>query len=71
MGDCFYRAGEEMTSLETAEEVRNEEAAKHQTHGQQSSVGVGPFNLQLVDGNVAISMELDVLLDDRVEGVFR
>lgn len=58
-----------MTILEMAEEVCNEEAAKHQAHGQQGSVGVGPLNLQLVNGYVAIGMVLDVLRDDRVEGV--
>lgn len=58
-----------MTILETAEEVCNEEAAKHQAHRQQGSVGVGPFNLQLMNSYVAIWMVLDVLLDDWVEGV--
>lgn len=43
-----------MAILEMAEEVRNEEAAKHQAHGQQGGVGVGPFDLQLVNGYVAV-----------------
>lgn len=60
-----------MAILEMAEEVCNEEATKHQAHGQQGSVGVGPFNLQLVNGYIAIWMVLDMLLDDRVEGVLR
>lgn len=58
-----------MPILEMAEEVCNEEATKHQTHGQQGSVGVGPFDLQLMNSYVAIRMVLDVLLDDWVEGI--
>lgn len=58
-----------MTILEVAEEVCDEETTKHQAHGQQGSVGVGPFNLQMMDGFVAIWMVLDMLLDDWVEGV--
>lgn len=58
-----------MTILELTEEKRNEEATKHQAHWQQGGVGVGPLNLQLVHGYVAVWMVLHVLGDDRVEGV--
>lgn len=58
-----------MTSLELTEKVSNEEAAKHQAHGQQGSVGVRPLDLQLLNGYVAVWMDLDVLHDDRVKGV--
>lgn len=50
-----YPAGEEMAILEMAEEVCNEEATKHQAHGQQGSVGEGPFK-QLVNGLIAFWM---------------
>lgn len=43
-----------MAVLEMAEEVRDEEAAKHQAHGQQGGVGEGPFRLQVVNGYVAV-----------------
>lgn len=58
-----------MAVFEVAEEICNEEATKHQAHGQQGSVGVGPFKLQLVNGYIAVWMVLDMLLDDWVEGV--
>lgn len=58
-----------MTILEVAEEICNEEATKHQAHGQEGGVGVGSFNLQLMEGYVAIWVVLNMLLDDRVEGV--
>lgn len=64
-----YRAGEVMTILELTKEICNEEATKHKAHGQQRSVGIGPFNLHLFNGYVAIWMDLNVLLDDWVEGV--
>lgn len=54
-----------------AKEVCNEEATKHQAHGQQGGVGVGPCNLQLVNGYVATWKVLDMLPEDRVEGVLR
>lgn len=56
-----------MAILEMAEEVCNEEATKHQAHGQQGSVGEGPFK-QLVNGLIAFWMWHDFLYD-RVEGV--
>lgn len=59
-----------MSVLEHAQEVRNEEATKHQAHGEQGGVGVGPLDLHLVDGHVAVSMHLLVLRDDGVEGIF-
>lgn len=58
-----------MAVLEVAEEVCDEEAPKHQAHGQQGSVGVGPFKLQLLNGYIAVWMFLDKLPDDWVEGV--
>lgn len=58
-----------MTTLKLTQEVCNEEAAKHQAHGEQGSVGVWPFNLHLMNSYIAIWMDLDMLLDDRVEGV--
>lgn len=58
-----------MSILERAEEVCNGEATKHQAHGQQGSVGVGPLNLHLMNGYVAVRVVLDVLLDDWVEGI--
>lgn len=58
-----------MTILELTEEVCNEEAAKHQAHRQQSSVGVWPLYLHLMNSLVAVWMSLDMLLDDWVEGV--
>lgn len=60
-----------MTILETTEEVCNEEATKHQAHGQKGGVGVRPFNLQLMDGKVAVIVVLDMLFDERVKGVVR
>lgn len=53
------------------EEVGNEETSEHKTHGEQGGVGVGPLNLQLVNGYIAVMMVLDVLFDERVEGVLR
>lgn len=64
-----YWARQEMTRLENTQEVRDGEAAKHQAHGQQGGVGVGPFDLQLVDGDVAVRMVLHVLRDNGDEGV--
>lgn len=64
-----YWARQEMTGLENTQEVRDGEAAKHQAHGQQGGVGVGPFDLQLVNGDVAVGMVLHVLLDNGDEGV--
>lgn len=66
-----YWAGEEMTILELTEEVCNEEAAKHQAHRQQGSVGVWPLYLQLMNSYIAVWMNLDMLVDDWVEGVFQ
>lgn len=65
-----YGSGEVMSVLEHAQEVRDEEATKHQAHGEQGGVGVGPLDLHLVDGHVAVSMHLLVLRDDGVEGIF-
>lgn len=64
-----YWARQEVTGLENTQEVRDGEAAKHQTHGEQGGVGVGPFDLQLVNGDVAVGMVLHVLLDNGDEGV--
>lgn len=64
-----YRAWKEVTILELTEEVCDEETAKHQAHGQQGGVGVRPLNLELVNSDVSICVVLDVLCDDRVEGV--
>lgn len=58
-----------MSVLEHAQEVGNEEATKHQAHGEQGGVGVGPLDLHLVDGHVAVGMNLRVLQDDGVEGI--
>lgn len=58
-----------MAILELAEEVSDEEAAEHEAHAQQGSVGVRPLNLQLVDCDVPLVAELDVLHDEGVEGV--
>lgn len=58
-----------MARLENTQEVRDGEAAEHQAHGQQGGVGVRPLDLQLVNGDVAIGVELHVLRDDRDEGV--
>lgn len=64
-----YRSGQEMSVLEHAQEVRDEEAAEHQAHGKQGGVWVGPLDLHLVDGHVAVGMHLLVLGDDGVEGI--
>lgn len=57
-----------MSSLELAEKVCNEEATKHQAHGEQGGVREGPLNF-LVDGFVAFRMGLDMLLHDGMERV--
>lgn len=64
-----YWAREVMTILELTEEECHEEAAKHQAHRQQGSVGVWPLYLQLMNSYVAIWMKLNMLLNDWVEGV--
>ena len=43
-----------MSILEFTEEECDEEAAEHQAHRQQGRVGVGPFNLKLMNGDVAV-----------------
>lgn len=58
-----------MSVLEHAQEVCDEEAAKHQAHGEQGGVGVGPLDLHLVNGHVAVGMHLLVLTDEGVEGI--
>lgn len=58
-----------MTRLENTQEVRDGEAAKHQAHGQQGRVGVGPFHLLHQNGDVAVRIVLQLLRDDRDEGV--
>lgn len=55
-----------MSSLELAEKVCNEEATKHQAHGEQGGVREGPLNFQ-VDGFVAFS--IDMLLHDGMERI--
>lgn len=57
-----------MSSLELAEKVCNEEATKHQAHGEQGGVREGPLNF-FVDGSVAIRKELDMLLEDGMERI--
>lgn len=64
-----YWAGEEMTRLENTQEVGDGEAAKHQAHGQQGGVGVGPLDLQLVNGDVTIGMVVHVLRNNWDERV--
>lgn len=64
-----YRAGKVLAVLELTEEVSNEEAAKHEAHAEQGSVGVRPLDLQLVDCDVPLLAVLDVLHDDGVERV--
>lgn len=58
-----------MAILKLTEEVCNEEAAKHQAHREQGSVGVCPFSFQLMNCYIAIWMDLTMLLDDWVERV--
>lgn len=58
-----------MTGLEKTQEVRDGEAAKHQAHGQQGRVGVGPIHLLHQNGDVAVSVVLHLLRDDWDEGV--
>lgn len=58
-----------MTRLENTQEVRDGEAAKHQAHGEQSGVGIGPLQLLHQDGDVAVRMVLQLLRHDWDEGV--
>lgn len=57
-----------MSSLELAEKVCNEEATKHQAHGEQGSVREGPLNF-LLDGLVALRMFHNMLRDDGMERI--
>lgn len=56
-----------MSSLELAEKVCNEEATKHQAHGEQGGVREGPLNF-LVDG--CVGFMIDMLLQDGMERIF-
>ena len=55
-----------MTILELTKEICNEETTKHKAHGQQGSVGIGPFNLHM---NGFVALWVDVHPEDWVEGV--
>lgn len=64
-----HRSGEVLSVLKHTQEVRNEEATKHQAHGEQGSVWVWSLDFHLMDGHIAIRMHLLVLSDDGVEGI--
>lgn len=58
-----------MAILKLTEEVCNEEAAKHQAHREQGSVGVCPFNFNTLNCYISIWMNLNTLRHDWVERI--
>lgn len=58
-----------MAILKLTEEVCNEEAAKHQAHREQGSVGVCPFHFNTLNCYISIWMNLNTLRHDWVERI--
>lgn len=52
--EITYGAWEVDAILELTEKVGDEEAAKHQAHGEQGGVGVGSFTRFVDVGNIAM-----------------